>query len=109
MMKAVIAGAGTVGQQIARQLIEENKDVVVIEQDPRIARRVSNYLDCMVINGEVNNLEILESAGVGNADFFIAVTDSDEINIISCGIVGEKFEVPCKIARIKNIDLLKYT
>ncbi|RKX98412.1 MAG: Trk system potassium transporter TrkA [Spirochaetes bacterium] len=104
MMKAVIAGAGTVGQQIARQLIEENRDVVVIEQDTRVARRVSNYLDCMVINGEVNNLEILERAGVGNADFFIAVTDSDEVNIISCGIVGEKFEVPCKIARIKNIE-----
>jgi len=103
-MKIVIVGAGTVGFQIAKQLIDENKDVVIIEKNPKVAKHAANHLDCMVINDEGNNIEVLKKAGVDKADFFISVTDSDEVNMISCGLVSSEFHVPCKIARVRNID-----
>ena len=103
-MKVVIVGAGGVGFQIAKQLVDENKNVVLIEKDPEKARHASNYLDCMVINDEGNNLEVLKRAGIDKADFFISVTDSDEVNMISCGLVSSEFNVPFKIARVRNID-----
>ena len=103
-MKVVIVGAGTVGFQIAKQLADENKDVVLIEKDPDKARHASNNLDCTVINDEGNNPAVLKSAGIDKADFFISVTDSDEVNMISCGVVSSEFNVPYKIARVRNID-----
>ncbi len=103
-MKIVIVGAGIVGFQIAKQLIDENKDVVIIEKDPKVAKRITQYLDCMVINDEGNNIDVLKTAGIDKADFFISVTNSDEVNMISCGLVSSEFQVPCKIARVRNID-----
>ena len=106
-MKVVIAGAGDVGFQIAKQLIDERKDVVVIERDQKTAKHAANYLDCFVIQGEGNNIDVLRNAGVDRADFFISVTDSDEVNMISCGLVASEFNVPSKIARVRNIDYSK--
>jgi trk system potassium uptake protein len=103
-MRIVIVGAGAVGFQLAAQLVEENKDVVIIEQNPEIAKHASNHLDCIVINGEGNNLEILKRAGIEKADFFLSVTDSDEVNMISCALVASEFNVPHKIARVRNLD-----
>lgn len=106
-MKIVVVGAGTIGFQIAKQLIDERKDVVVIEKDPKVAKHVSNYLDCMVVNDEGNNLSVLSAAGIDKTDFFISVTDSDEVNMISCGLVSSEFNVPYKIARVRNLDYSK--
>lgn len=103
-MKVVIVGAGAVGLQIAKQLVDEKKDVVLIEKDPERARLAANRLDCMVLTREGNSLEALREAGTGNADFFIAVTDSDEVNMISCALVESEFTVPYKIARVRNVD-----
>jgi trk system potassium uptake protein TrkA len=106
-MKVVIAGAGDVGFQIAKQLIDERKDVVIIERDQKTAKHAANYLDCFVIQGEGNNIDVLRNAGVDGADFFISVTNSDEVNMISCGLVASEFSVPSKIARVRNIDYSK--
>lgn len=103
-MKVVLVGAGSVGFQIAKQLIDEKKDVVLIEKNPKAAKHASTYLDCMVINDEGNNPEVLNRAGVEKADFFIAVTESDEMNMIACGLVANRFKAPHTIARVKNID-----
>jgi len=103
-MKIVIVGAGNVGIQIARQLIEENKDVVLIDRDPEKIKFAQNSLDCMVVHGEANSRQILETAGIADADFFISVTESDELNMIACGLVSSEFTVPYKIARVRNID-----
>ncbi|KPJ87633.1 MAG: hypothetical protein AMS17_08015 [Spirochaetes bacterium DG_61] len=103
-MHVVILGAGSVGFQIAKQLIAEKKDVVIIEKDPKVVKHVSNYLDCMVINDVGNNIDVLKQAGIDKADFFISVTDSDEMNMISCGLVSSNTNIPCKIARVRNID-----
>lgn len=103
-MKIIILGAGAVGFQTAEQLIADNKDVVLIEKDPEVAKNVANHLDCMVINDEGNNPKILKKAGIDDADFFISVTNSDEVNMISCAIVSSEFNVPYKIARVRNLD-----
>jgi trk system potassium uptake protein TrkA len=103
-MHIVIAGAGSVGFQIARQLIEEGNDVVLVEKDEDTARQVDNQLDCIVLHGEGTSLEVLRRAQIQKADIFISVTDSDEVNMIACGLVSSEFEVPLKIARIRNID-----
>lgn len=103
-MKVVIVGAGAVGTQLARQLISEKRDVVLIEKNPEVARQASNSLDCMVITGEGTSYDILKQAGTESADFFVAAADSDEVNMIACGIVSSEFEVPAKIARVRSFD-----
>ncbi len=103
-MKIVILGGGAVGFQTAAQLITENKDVVVIEKNPEIAKNVTSHLDCMVVVDEGNYPKALKKAGIENAEFFISVTDSDEVNMISCAIVSSEFDVNCKIARVRNLD-----
>lgn len=103
-MYIVIVGAGTVGTYIAEQLIEEGMDVTLIEKDAERARYVSTHLDCIVINDQANSVQILKEAGVEKADYFISVTDSDEVNMISCGMVSSEFRVPYKIARVRNLE-----
>lgn len=103
-MNTVILGAGRVGYQLAKQLVEENRDVAVIEKDPKRAKFVSEILDCLVINEDGNRVEALHQAGIQKAHHFVAVTDSDEVNLITCGVVANEFEVPSKIARVRNID-----
>lgn len=103
-MKVVIVGAGEIGFELAKQLVLENKDVILIEKNPEKADTVSRQLDCKVVNGMGNNPETLKNAGVNKADFFISVTGSDEMNIITCGLVDKEFDIAHKIARVKNID-----
>ncbi|NCN05794.1 MAG: Trk system potassium transport protein TrkA [Spirochaetales bacterium] len=101
-MKIVILGAGNVGIRIARQLIHEGRDVVLIDRDEETVKDAINSLDCMVILGEANRRETLIQAGAQNADIFISVTESDELNIIACGLVSAEFQVKTTIARVRN-------
>jgi trk system potassium uptake protein TrkA len=103
-MKIVIVGAGEVGFHIAEQLILEKKDVILIEKRAEQAKYASSKLDCIVIQGEGTSLSTLQEADVENADIFIAVTNSDEVNMISCLVVASEFDVPTKIARVRNIE-----
>jgi trk system potassium uptake protein TrkA len=101
-MKIVILGAGLLGSLIAHELITENRDVVIIEKNPNVAKAISNDLDCIVEEGDGERLDTLMSAGVADADWFIACTGSDETNIVSCGIVAEAFKNVKTIARTRN-------
>jgi trk system potassium uptake protein len=103
-MSIVILGAGRVGFNLARQLISEKKEVVVIEKDADRARDLSRQLDCMTVNESGNSIEGLTKAGVGNAEFFISLSESDEINMISCALVSSSFKKPVTIARVRNLD-----
>ncbi len=85
-------------------MIEGGHDVVIIEKDGETARRVDGQLDCIVLQGEGNSLDDLRRAEIRKADIFISVTDSDEVNMIACGLVASEFGVPVKIARVRNID-----
>lgn len=101
-MKIIIAGAGTAGYQLAKELVSENKDVVIIERNEELAKFVSDNIDCMVINGNVNDIKVLEDAGIASGDFFISMTDSDELNILACSIVHNEFGNTYNIARVRN-------
>ena len=103
-MYIVILGAGRIGYQLARQLIDEGKNVALIESDKDTARDVLARLDCLVVNDNGTSLEALKKAGIQKADAFVSVTDFDEINMIACGLVSSEFEKPVTIARVKNVD-----
>jgi len=79
-MYIVILGAGRVGYMLAKQLIDEGKDVALIELNAERAKTSTNNLDCLVVNASGTNLETLKKAGVQKADAFVSVTQSDEIN-----------------------------
>jgi trk system potassium uptake protein TrkA len=105
-MKVIVCGAGQVGFSIARHLALENNDVTVIDRDPELVRRVSDTLDANGVVGHASNPEILEKAGINNADMIIAVTYADEINMIACQVAHSLFDVPTKIARVRQQSYL---
>ncbi len=106
-MNIVIVGAGEVGTHIAKHLISERKDVVIIEKDPECARQANEELDCLVIQGEGTNINTLIEAGINKADIFIAATSVDEVNMISCLVAMSEFNIPVKIARIRNVEYMR--
>ena len=83
-MKVIIVGAGEVGFHIASHLALENKDVVVIDNNPEAIRRVSDNLDVQVVTGSGSSPVILEEAGIQTAEIILAVTNSDETNLVAC-------------------------
>lgn len=103
-MKIIIIGAGFTGTQLARRLILERNDVVLIDNDEETVRHVSNRLDCMVIQASGNSLAILEEAGLAKTDAVVAVTESDELNMITCSLVDSVYPNIIKIARVRNYD-----
>ncbi|MGL4986209.1 MAG: Trk system potassium transporter TrkA [Treponemataceae bacterium] len=103
-MRIFIIGAGFTGQQLARRLIAEKNDVVLIDNNEETARHVSNRLDCMVIHGSGNSLATLNDAGLSKAHALVAVTSSDEINMIICSMVDSLYPKIIKIARVRNYN-----
>lgn len=97
-----------VGTQLARHLINERHDVALIEQNEERARHASNRLDCLVLNEEGNSLKTLEEAGIAKATALVCVTDSDELNMIICGLAESKYPAVLKIARVRNEDYLNF-
>jgi trk system potassium uptake protein TrkA len=106
-MRIVIVGAGMVGTQLARHLIQEKHDVSLIESNEERARYASNHLDCLVLQDEGNNLAILEDAGIAKADALVCTTDSDEVNMIICGLAASQYPGVLKIARVRNDDYVR--
>jgi trk system potassium uptake protein TrkA len=106
-MKVVICGAGQVGFSIARYLSAEGNDVTVIDQSPDLIGKVNESLDVQAIVGHASHPDVLESAGVSDADMIIAVTFADEVNMVACQIAHSIFNVPTKIARIRQQSYLE--
>lgn len=104
-MKIIIIGAGKVGCQIAKTLSSENHDVVIIEKDDMKRQSAQDNLDVLTILGNGANVRTLEKAGIKQIDMIIAVTSSDEVNMIAC-MTAKQFGVPQKIARIRNPEYL---
>lgn len=107
-MKVVIVGAGEVGFHIARHLAHENKDVVVVDSDVDAIRRVSESLDVQVLNGSGSSPVVLEEAGIREAEILLAVTNSDETNLVACLVANIISPTTKKLARIRNADFDEY-
>ena len=106
-MRIVIVGAGLTGTQLASYLVQEKHDVSLIEANEERARHASNRLDCLVLHDEGNSLSALEEAGIAKADALVCVTDSDEVNMIICGLADSRYPGSLKIARVRNDDYVR--
>ena len=108
-MKVVILGAGRRGIRLARHLVEENKDVIIIDEDAEDVNTAMSKVDCLAIQGSGTSLEDLSDAGIDDADAFVALTGSDETNLVSSGIASSEFQVPLTIASIRNLSYTGYS
>ncbi|MDL1963719.1 MAG: Trk system potassium transporter TrkA [Deltaproteobacteria bacterium] len=107
-MKVVIVGAGEVGFHIASRLSHEDKDVVVIDKDSDALRRISDNIDVQVILGSGSSPALLENAGIKEADILLAVTNSDETNLVACLVANIISPYTKKLVRIRNADFDNY-
>jgi trk system potassium uptake protein TrkA len=105
-MKAVILGAGQVGYSIARYLVQEDCHVTVVDTSSDVLGSISEKLDIKPVLGFASRPDALEKAGLKEADLVIAVTSSDEVNMVACKVANHLFNVPMKIARIRNQSYL---
>lgn len=107
-MKVIIIGAGKVGFSMAQLLSAENHDVIVIEQSPARQQILEDTLDIQVIYGSGSSTSVLESAGVHNTDMLLAVTESDELNMVAC-LLAKKYGTKTTVARVRNPEYLEVT
>jgi trk system potassium uptake protein TrkA len=106
-MRIIIVGAGLVGVQLARHLIQEKHDVSLVESNEERARYAANRLDCLVLHDEGNSLRVLKEARIAKADALVCVTGSDEVNMIICGLAASRYPKLLKIARVRNDDYVR--
>ena len=105
-MKIVIIGDGKVGFAIAKQLSQEGYDLTIIENKPQVLNLTMDVLDVVGVQGNGGDYDVLKEAQVNQAELVIAVTSSDEINIISC-LMAKKMGADHTIARIRNPEYVK--
>lgn len=100
-MKIIILGAGQVGGTLAENLANEANDITVIDADSTRLRELQDRLDIRTVQGRGSYPTILRQAGADDADMLIAVTNSDEVNMVACQVAGVLFKTPTKISRVR--------
>jgi trk system potassium uptake protein TrkA len=105
-MKIIILGAGQVGGTVAESLVSEQNDITVVDTDPARLHALQDRLDLRTVTGSAAHPTVLTEAGIEDADLLIAVTQSDETNLVACKLAARMFNVPRRIARIRATDLL---
>ncbi|VAW92648.1 Trk potassium uptake system protein TrkA [hydrothermal vent metagenome] len=106
-MKIIILGAGQVGSSLAENLVSEDNDITIVDTNEAQLRNLQDRLDLRTVRGLASHPDILRNAGAEDADMMIAVTDSDETNLVACQIAYTLFHTPTKIARIRGMGYLK--
>ncbi|MBL1433496.1 MAG: Trk system potassium transporter TrkA [Gammaproteobacteria bacterium] len=107
-MKIIILGAGQVGSSVAENLAGEANDITVVDVDADKLAILQDRLDIRTVIGCGSHPQVLERAGAADADIILAVTNSDESNIVACQIAYTMFHTPTKIARIRAAEYLSY-
>jgi len=107
-MKIIILGAGQVGSSLAENLTSEANDITVIDVNEKTLHALQDRLDLRTITGEASHPDILRLAGAEDADMLIAVTDSDETNMVACQVAYTIFHTPTKIARVRALGYLSH-
>jgi trk system potassium uptake protein TrkA len=108
-VKIFIIGAGFTGGLLAKALVAERNNVVLIDNRPERVRSAGDQLDCTVIEADGNNLASLEDAGIASADVLVTMTGDDEANMIICTLVDSIYPDIMKIARVRNYDYYMHT
>ncbi|AOM41649.1 Trk system potassium transporter TrkA [Xenorhabdus hominickii] len=106
-MKIIILGAGQVGGTLAENLVDENNDITVVDTDTDRLRQLQDKFDLRVVNGHGSHPKVLREAGAEDADMLVAVTNSDETNMIACQIAYSLFNTPNKVARIRSSEYIR--
>lgn len=101
-MSILIIGGGEIGLFIAEKLIEEGKEIVIIEKDERVVDQIKEELDAKVICGNGASPYLLRQAGLESAEMVVAVTDSDEVNLLATMLAGMEAPQAVRIARIRS-------
>ena len=107
-MKIIILGAGQVGSSVAEVLSSEASDITVVDIDEKKLEALRDRLDIATVQGEAAHPDVLARAGAEDADMILAVTNSDEINMVACQVAYTLFHTPTKIARVRNVGYLSY-
>lgn len=105
-MKIIILGAGQVGSSVAANLVSEANDITVVDQDADLLRDLQDRFDLRTVQGHGAHPDVLTRAGAEDADMVIAVTNSDETNMVACQVAYTLFHTPTKIARVRAQSFL---
>ena len=105
-MKIIILGANQVGSALAETLANEANDITVVDADTEKLRELKDHIDIGTVAGHPSLPDVLEKAGGHDADMIIAVTESDEINMVACRVAYSLFQTPKKICRIRASSYL---
>jgi len=105
-VKILILGAGQVGGTLAENLAKESIDVTLVDRDPIRLQELADRLDIQTIEGWASHPDVLRRAGADDADMLVAVTSSDEVNMIACQVCYSLFRTPTKIARVRSTSYL---
>ena len=106
-MKIIILGAGQVGASVAESLVSEENDITMVDSDGERLAALQDRLDLRAVTGNAAYPSVLRSAGAEDADLVIAVTQSDQTNLVACKIAQSLFNVPTRIARLRSRDFLE--
>ncbi len=106
-MKILILGAGQVGSTVAESLVGEANDITVVDQDAAKLALLQERLDLRTLAGSASHPTVLEQAGIAEADMLLAVTQSDEVNMVACKLAASLYNTPTRIARIRSADYLE--
>jgi trk system potassium uptake protein TrkA len=107
-VKVIILGAGQVGSSVAASLVRENYDITIVDTDAQKLANLQDRLDLRTVTGSAAFPEVLRAAGAEDADLLLAVTNSDEVNMVACAIASSTFHTPTKIARIRAPEYLSH-
>lgn len=107
-MKILILGAGQVGSTVAESLVSEANDITVVDTNAEKLRQLQDRLDLRTLVGNASHPSTLEQAGIADADMLLAVTQSDEVNMVACKLAASLYNTPTKIARIRAADYLEH-
>jgi trk system potassium uptake protein TrkA len=105
-VKIIILGAGQVGGTLAEHLADEKNDITVVDEQTSTLKRLAERLDVRTVLGNGAHPSTLMDAGAENADMLIAVTDSDEINMLACSVAFTLYRTPTKISRVRSANYL---
>jgi hypothetical protein len=106
-MKVIILGAGQVGASVAEGLVSEENDITVVDCDGARLMQLQDKLDLRAVVGNAAAPSVLREAGADDADMIIAVTQSDQTNLVACKLAHSVFNVPTRIARLRSRDFLE--
>ena len=107
-MKIIILGAGRIGSSLAIGLAQENNEITLVDLNEQLLQSISNRVDLRTLRGHGAHPAILAQAGAEDADMLVALTASDEVNMIACQVAYSLFKTPLRIARVRAAEYVNH-